>query len=162
MAGAVGMMDSLMGRIKCVHEDCWGLCLKIIGRPLLVAGNIGVFCQNEEEYRKFARLSQELCESSDDPNRKYFRLKSPMVSGEATYTWMYIRRPDLTDYGKYLGDVDFVMESGEYQKFKGNLPVGAVVYDRPGWDMVQLSDPSIASVAYVAIKEMAERVRVKG
>ena len=38
---------------------------------------------------------------------------------------------------------------------------GAEMYDRPGWDTIQISDPNINAVAYVSTKEFAEKVRVR-
>ena len=38
---------------------------------------------------------------------------------------------------------------------------GVVMYDRPGWDTIQITDPGISSVAYISTMEMAIKARVK-
>lgn len=157
--------DKLLERIRQIHSDCQKLCQEIIGRQLPVAGNIGVFCQSDKEYSYFDKLREKLTESSENPNQKYFRLIKPLVYPEAIYTHLYIRKPDPTEYGKNLGDVDFVMEEKEYELFKGQVfsgnVEGAEFYVRPGWDMVQLSREGANSVAYITTQKMAEKIRIK-
>ena len=164
-------MEQLLKRIKQVHEDCVKLCLMAVGRVLPIAGNIGVFAQSEEEYEAMAKVAQELVGPWDEPNRKYYKLKEPIVfppqsgAGRMTYEWLYIRKYDPGPYGRYLGDVDFVMESEEYAKYKqlvqeGKIK-GAEMHDRPGWETWHIADPTIKSIAYVEMVDMAEKVRVK-
>lgn len=161
----------LFDRIKRIHLSCFKLCKQILGAYLDASGNIGVFCQSEREYEIFMRIRKELTEMSNHPDQKYFRLYQPIIYAtegeipEATYTHLYIRKPDPTPYGKYLGDVDFILDSAEYQKLKESvtkgLIKGAEVYDRPKWDTVQMTSLDVDSVAYVSTKEFAEKVRVK-
>lgn len=163
--------QELFELIKQIHIDCNILCKQILGKYLSVSGNIGVFCQSKEEYELLTKIREELCEHSDNPNQKYFLLKEPIVISsqddipETAYMYLYIRKPDLTPYGKYKGDVDFVMDPVEYNKLKervenGMVP-GAEIYDRPGWDTIQLTDPEIDSVGYVSTREFAQKVRAK-
>ncbi len=136
-----------------------------------VAGNIGVFCQSEEEYEKFEEVRKGLIKPSDNSKRKYFKLKEPVVieaasdTPKAIYRYLYVRKPETTPFGSYLGDIDFVMEPGEYKIFRDSVAAGKVrgakLFDRPGWDTVQITDPEISSVAFVSTKEFAEKVRVR-
>lgn len=164
-------MEELIERIKNIHTDCHILINQSAGRILPVAGNLGVFCQSEEEYDHFLALSKGITFPSNNPNQKYFELKESITIQakedipEASYTHLYIRKPDPTPYGNFLGDIDFVMESDEYKNLKklvGNGKInGAEIYDRPGWDTIQITNPDINSVAYVSTKDFAKRVRVK-
>lgn len=162
----------ILDYIKPIHIDCHKLCILILNTYLPVAGNIGIFTHSEEEYKQLTEISKELTKPTNNPNQKYFELHKPITIGEenntpeATYTHLYIRKPDYTDYGKYKGDVDFILSTEEYEKLKlsvlkGDYANGATLYDRPGWDTVQLVSKEIASVAYISTKEFSKKVRVK-
>lgn len=164
--------EELLRTIESIHFRCNKLCRLVLGKYLANSGNIGVFCHADDEYKLLTKVDEELTLPSDNPNQKYFRLRKPIVIAfkgdipKATYTHLYIRKPDPTPYGKYLGDVDFVMESQDYLKLKnallnGKVVKGAQIYNRPGWDTIQLTDSSIDVVAYVSTQEFAEKVRVK-
>ena len=158
--------------IKPIHIDCHKLCILVLNKYLPVAGNLGIFTHSEDEYKRLIELSKRLTKPTNNPNQKYFELFQPITVGEegntpeATYTNLYIRKPDYTDYGKYQGDVDFILSTEDYEKLKlsvlkGDCANGATLYDRPGWDTVQLVSKEIASVAYVCTKEFSEKVRIK-
>jgi hypothetical protein len=143
-----------------------------LGKCDPVAGNIGIFCQTEEEYIKFLALKDPLTKPSTNPNQKYFELLKPIkidakdILPEAIYTHLYIRKPDYTPYGKYLGDVDFVMDEESYKQFKldvlaGKYAEGIEIYNRPNWDTVQITYSGVSSVAYISTKEFSEKVRIK-
>ncbi len=156
----------LLDRIRCIHQDCYKLCQQAFGKDLLNSGNMGVFCQNEEEYQHFEQIRQEITLPSDNLKQKYFTLVEPIVVGDIAYQYLYIRQPDVSDYGKFLGDVDFYMPDADYLELKERLAEGetfsgAKMYDRTGWDMIQLSDPNIKSVAYVSTLEMAQKAHIK-
>ena len=162
----------LLEAIKHIHFDCYKLCNQVFGTYFSNAGNIGVFSHTDEEYKYLSKLQEELTEPSDNPHQKYFHLKQSILVPaennvpEATYTHLYIRKPDPTPYGNYLGDVDFFLEPATYTKLKNQILSGTVIksaqiYDRPGWDMIQLSDPTIASVGYISTQAMAEKIRLK-
>jgi hypothetical protein len=166
-----GYEEQLLIRIEQVHFLCHGLCKKALGEYLSVSGNIGIFCQSDKEYEQFTKVREELTEASNNPNQKYFKLTKPIKVQsekgvpEATYTHLYIRKYDLSPYGKNLGDVDFVLGVGEYERHKFQVEKGEIngaeMYDRPGWDTVQIVDPNVNAVAYVSTQEFAEKVRVK-
>lgn len=164
------MLEDLISRLNTIHTDCNKLCFLALGKYLECSGNIGVFCQNEDEYTIFLKLKDELTKESFNPNQKYFELINAInIEGrevpDGVYTHLYIRKPDQTPYGKYLGDVDFVLNFAEYEELKRQVSKGLVknaqLYDRPGWDTIQITDPLISSVAYISTKEFAEKVRVK-
>lgn len=163
-------MQKLHQRIREIHFGCHRLVKMALEKYLPVVGNVGVFCQTDEEYEGFLKLSQQLTKLSDNPKQKYFELEEPMVIlaerdvPEAEYTHLYIRKPDPTPFGQYLGDIDFVMERDEYIDFKRSVKAGKVkgaeIYDRPGWDAVMITNPNINSAAFVMTKPSTEKVRV--
>ncbi len=164
-------MRLLIERIKQAHFLCHKLCKKAMGKYLSVSGNIGIFCQSSEEYEQFTKIRQELTEASDNPNQKYFKLHRPIIIKsekgvpKTAYTHLYIRKYDPTPYGKNLGDVDFVLEEEEYKNLKSQVEKGDVkgaeMYDRPGWNTVQIVDQNVKAVAYVSTQKFAEKVRFK-
>jgi 8-oxo-dGTP diphosphatase len=161
----------LFSTIQQIHLTCNQLCEQLLEKYLPNSGNMGVFCQSEEEYKHFTKLREELTQPSDNSNQKYYKLREPIIipaSGdipETTYTHLYIRNLDPTPYGKYKGDVDFVIEQEEYKELKERVGKGEIkgaeIYNRPGWDNIQLTDPTINAVAYISTMEMAEKVRIK-
>jgi hypothetical protein len=162
--------EQLIEAIKHVHFSCFDLCKKAFGKYLPVAGNISIFCHYDSEYKFLAKLREEMTEQSDNFNQKYFLLHEPIVIPakddvpETTYTYLYIRKPD--QYRAQVGDVDFVIDDEKYSELKKSLQngsqiEGAKIFDRPDLDMVELSDPDIDVLAYVSIRAMTEKVRVK-
>lgn len=164
--------SQLFAAVEQIHLSCHKLCKQVLGRYLPIAGNIAIFCHYDEEFKLLTKIREELTEPSDNPNQKYYQLRKPIVIlakddvPEATYTHLYIRKPDPAPEGRYTGDIDFVLDDAQYTKFKQSLIDGAVIkgvhiYDRPGWDMIELSDPNISTIAYISRKTMTEKVRVR-
>ncbi len=162
--------EQLLEAIKHAHFACFELCNKALGKYLPVAGNMGVFCHYDDEYKFLTKLREEMTEASDNLNQKYFCLHEPIVIPaqgdvpETTYTYLYIRRPD--QYRAQVGDVDFVIEDEKYLELKKSLQTGsqmngARIFDRPDLDMVELSNPDVDALAYVSSRAMTEKVRVK-
>ncbi len=158
----------LIKRIHHIHAGCFNLVRESIGTYLPVAGNIGIFCQSEAEYEAFGQLAKALTEPSNNPKQKYFRLKEGIVINaeggqEYRYTYLYVRQPDKDS--PQAGDIDFVLDDSEFQLLKERVSNGevsnATVYERPGWDMVELSRNDIDALAYICTSEMAQKVRVK-
>jgi hypothetical protein len=162
----------LLQLIKHIHVECYKLCKQSFNKYLENSGNIGIFCHYENEYAVLTSIRRELTEPSDNPDQKYFELISPIHIApiddipETIYTHLYIRKPDPTPYGLYVGDIDFYLSDVEYDKYKAELLdgkdiKGARIYDRPDLDMIQLHDPNIDAVAYVSKKTMTDAVRIK-
>lgn len=160
----------LLEAITYIHFACFELCKQSFGKYLPVAGNMGVFCHYDDEYKLLIEIRKQLTEESDNVNQKYFRLYDPIVIParedvpETTYTHLYIRKPD--PYRSHAGDVDFVLEEEKYQELKkslqnGKIIKGARVFERPDLDMVELYDPDVDALGYVSPREMTEKVRVK-
>jgi hypothetical protein len=155
--------------INYVHTECHKLCKQIIGEYLSVAGDVGVFCHFEDEYELLTNFREELTKPSDNPNQKYFQLLDPIVVAEsdgvpaAMYEWLYIRVPN-TD-SPQVGDMDFVLSKFKYSELKQSVQKGGIegasIYERPGWDMIELKTANSDVLPYVCTKEMAEKVRVR-
>ncbi len=164
-------MKDFYQRSYAVHRDCHQLIKQSLGNYLPVAGNIGIFCQSDRECKTFSNLKKEITFLSDNPNQKYFQLREPIVIPnknnipEAKYTHLYIRKPDPSQFGKYLGDIDFIMQPTEYKKLKQKVVKGKIInaslFNRPKWDMIQITDPNISSVAFITTKDFAEKIRIK-
>ncbi len=162
--------DELIGAIKFIHFECYKLCKDSFGEYLPNSGNMGVFCHYESEFEFLKSVQAELCEPSDNPNTKYFKLHTPIVMPaegdipETSYEYLYIRRPD--PYRHHVGDLDFVLEQSEYDTLKsamlaGKQVPGARVFDRPDLDMIELYSPDVDALAYVSPRAMTEKVRTK-
>lgn len=162
--------EQLLEAIEYVHFECHKLCKKVFGEYLPVAGNIGIFCHYDNEYKFLTKLREELTEKSNNWNQKYFLLHEPIIMPakddvpETTYTYLYIRQPYQNS--PRVGDVDFVLSDNKYIELKESLLkgvkiTGAKIFDRPDLDMIELSDPDIDALAYVSTKDMTENVRIK-
>lgn len=162
--------NGLLEAIKHIHFSCFELCKQSFGKYFPVAGNMGVFCHYDDEYKFLTELRKKMTEESDNVNQKYFRLHKPIIVlargdvPETTYTFLYIRKPD--PYRFHVGDVDFVLEEGKYQELKKSMQGGTVVkdariFERPDLDMVELYDSNVDALGYVSSREMTEKVRVK-
>ena len=57
------------------------------------------------------------------------------------------------------------MSDADYTEFKKSAESGVVeganIYERPGWDMVELKTLDSDVLPYICTKEMAEKVRVR-
>jgi len=157
--------EGLLEAIRHVHIECMKLCKASFGEYFPVAGNMGIFCHYDDEYAYLTEVRKKLTEESDNLNQKYYRLHAPITIPaeggipEATYTHLYIRQPDI--YRAQVGDLDFVMEEGRYEKAKANPPKGSRVFPRPDLDMIELYDYDVDALGYVSTHSMTEKVRVK-
>jgi hypothetical protein len=161
--------DQLLKVIEYTHLKCFELCKKVYGKYLPVAGNIGIFCHNDDEYQFLTELREELTEESDNWNLKYYRLHKPIIISSqgdvpgAVYTYLYIRKPDQH---QEVGDVDFVLGTKEFDKLKNSLShskeiKGIEIFDRPSLDLIKLSDPDIDVFSFIGTKDMTENVKIK-
>lgn len=163
-------VTQLFEAIKYIHFESYRLCKQNLGYFLPVAGNIGVFCHDEDEFERLIKIRKELTDLSDNWNQKYFRLFKPIVFPakndipETTYTYLYIRKPDSSHY--HVGDMDFYLEPSKYKELKRSLLSGKVIkgvkiFRRPDLDLIELSDSESDVCAFVGQKTMAENVREK-
>jgi hypothetical protein len=167
------MMDKnyqrLLEIVQRIHVGCFKLCKDATGEYLPIAGNMGIFCQSEEDFNIFTKIREQITEPSANQNQKYYLLKEPIILPQigdipqATYTHLYIRKPSV--HSPEEGDVDFVLTPAEYEKFKQEVAEGGIkgasIYNRPGWDNVEVRNPGIKALTYIGTREMAEKVRVK-
>ncbi|MDD3647910.1 MAG: hypothetical protein PHS44_05435 [Candidatus Dojkabacteria bacterium] len=163
------MDKKLLDRIQYIFVNCHSLIESAFGKDYPVAGNIGIFSQGDKEYQTFKLISEGLIKRSDNPNQKYFELKKELrlTDGDyaAIFTHVYIRKYDPSEYGRNKGDVDFVAGEEEYSFLKNKVRnseyKGAAMYNRPGWDTIQITETGIDVVSYLCTRKMAEKVRVK-
>lgn len=162
--------QQLLEAINFTHFACYQLCQQSFGKLLPNSGNMGIFCHFDDEFELLIKIREELTESSDNWNQKYFRLLEPIVipaKGEVpvtTYTHLYIRKPD--PYRHHVGDVDFFLDPEEYIKTKkrlmdGEIIKGARVFSSSNLDMIELFDPNIDALSYISTHKMTEIVRAK-
>lgn len=163
--------EQLLEAIRYIHVACHKLCHQSFGNYLPNSGNIGIFCHYDNEYDRLVEIRKELTGSSDNFNQKYFRLHEPIAIPaegdipEATYTYLYIRKPD--PYRYQVGDLDFYLEQSQYDELKLSLLngtskiKGARTLDRTDLDMIELYDPDIDVLGYVSTHKMTEKVRIK-
>ncbi len=156
--------------IEYVHRACHALSLHTFDEYLPVAGNIGIFCHYEDELTYLVGVRDQLADVHDNWNQKYYRLHQPIsipAQGgvpEATYTHLYIRRPD--PYRAQVGDADFVLGPEKFGPFKqslldGTKVKGARAFDRPGLDMIELYDPDVDALSYVHTHTMEDNMRMQ-
>lgn len=161
------MNTQLLSRIEYIYSNCNELIKSTFGQEFKMSGNIGIFAQSKEEFQNFKRIADELTKPSENPNQKYYELKVPITlkDSDAEFTHLYIRKFDPSEYGKHKGDIDFVVDSETYEKYKQEVMNSkyseAKMYDRPGWDTIQISKPEVDVVSYLTTQEFAEKVRVK-
>lgn len=151
--------------LEYLHAACFALAKKACGRYLPIAGNIGVFCHYDDEFSFLTDLRERLTDSADNWNQKYYRLLKPLAipaQGDlpaATYTYLYIRRPD--PQAPEVGDIDFVATPAEHRKLKelaeaGEKADGVGLLYRPDLDMIRLSQPGIDALPYITTKTILE------
>ncbi|MBU0708802.1 hypothetical protein KJ596_03570 [Patescibacteria group bacterium] len=162
--------NELLEVIKHIHFASYKLCKQSLGFYLPNAGNVGVFCHYDDEYKRLTELRKELTVTSNNLNQKYYRLHKPITIPpthnvpETTYTYLYVRKPD--PYRHHVGDIDFYLEPEKYEELKtstlkGKKVLGARVFERPGLDMIELYNPDVDVLAYVSTEKMSEAVKVK-
>ena len=153
----------MMKAIQHVHFACHTVCMQSMGRYLPVAGNVGVFCHYDDEYAFLTKIREELTDSTESINGKYFCLHEPIfipAKGDipkTTYSYLYIRKPDQNKY--QVGDVDFYLEPERYAELKQSLLGGKVIkgarglLNRPDLDYIELYDPNIDAFGYIGNKQ---------
>lgn len=150
--------EELRNALVHTHAACHRLCKQSFGKYLPVAGNIGIFCHYDDEYIFLDTLQDSITDKTQTMLRKYYRFRTPFVvpsQGEipgATYTHLYIRKPD--PYRFQVGDVDFLLDQPAYTKQKHILLEGigirgARMFPRTDLDMIELFDPDIDALAYI-------------
>jgi len=159
--------EELLEAIKHTHFSCFELCKKVFGDYLPVAGNIGIFCHYDDEYKFLTKIREELTDFKINWNQKYFLLNEPIVIPakgdvpEATYTYLYIRQPDKDK--PQVGDIDFVLDKEKFNELKnlsleGESMNGVEIFYRPDLDMVRLSKTDVDVLPYITTSYMIENV----
>lgn len=155
--------EGLFSALTHIHISCHNLCMQSLGTHLPVAGNIGIFSHDNDEYAWLTQVQQELTDSSDRVYNKYFRLHEPVripeIQGvpEGIYTYLYIRKPDPDK--PHVGDIDFFMEPIRYTGLKQLLLRGKTLNGlrlmphRPDLDLIELYAPDIDALGYIGAKK---------
>lgn len=135
--------------------------MQSLGLYLPVAGNAGIFCHFDKEYLLLTRIQQKLTDPTEAVYGKYFKLHEPITIAadgripEATYTHLYIRKPDP---GKpQVGDIDFFMEPASFIKLKLSVANdgkdrGMRILDRPDLDLIELYDTNVDALGFIGDK----------
>jgi hypothetical protein len=155
--------EELFEAVRFIHFESYRLCKQKLGYILPVTGNIGVFCHYEEEFERLISIRKELTDISDNWNQKYFRLLKPIIIpkenniSETIYTYLYIRKPELSHPD--VGDLDFYMEPNTYQELKlslvsGKIMNGVKIFERPDLDLIRLHDPNSDVSAFIGTYQM--------
>lgn len=159
--------EELFEAIKHIHFVGHRMCKQILGHLLPVAGNIGVFCHYDDEFKFLTEIRKKLTDIDDNWNQKYFRLYKPIVIPakneipKTTYTYLYVRRPEVEH--PHVGDVDFYIEPKKYKKLKqsvksGKASKGIKIFERPDLDLLRLYDPDTDVSAFIGSEKMSEIV----
>jgi len=161
-AQIINNKKKLFGTISHIHSACHKLCMQSMGRYLPAAGNVGVFCHFADEYLYLKKLQSELTDLSKSVYGKYFLLHEPIVIPsnndipEATYKYLYIRKPDPNK--PQVGDIDFYLEPEKYIQLKKSLVDGKIIKGvrtlpyRPDLDLVELYNDNFDVLAYIGDK----------
>ncbi len=165
-------MQNLLPIVEQLHVEAYKLCNKKFGKYFSNAGNIGIFCQSDEEYKQLTILKDKITRQDTNPMRKYFELIDPITIEkkenipEAKYTHLYIRKPDPSPYGKLRGDIDFYTTENELEILKSKVNEtqnhGVEIYNQKGvGDLIQMSDSKYETVAYISTKKITENIRFR-
>jgi len=159
----VDSLLKLQQAIKYIDISCVKLIEKVIGRHLPVAGNIAVFTHSDKEYKDLLNVAEKIAEPKTSTNQKYFRLMEPFLLGSNKYEWLYIRKPHADS--PQLGDIDFNLSEDEYKILKREVENGNMkytkIYNRPGWDMIEIVEPQAKVLPYISTLKMSEKARLK-
>lgn len=159
--------EELLRAIHHLHREAHQQCYTSLGRYLPVPGNIGIFCHYQDEYEFLTRLREELTDTANNWNQKYFKLHEPIVipQEEATpaarYEYLYIRKPD--PYRHHVGDIDFYLPKAEYSELKQSVATGqcpdARIFPEARLDMIELYNPDSDVLSYISDKQVREEIR---
>ncbi|HEC63991.1 MAG TPA: hypothetical protein ENI23_01715 [bacterium] len=160
----------LLDTITKLHFEAYHLIQSSFSKYFPNAGNVGIFCHYEDEYNNLIKIRDSLSYKSSEPNRKYFKLKQPIVTEakneipQVKYTHLYIREPDPSPYGEHLGDIDFFVKDSEYKELLDEVDKGriknAIIYIQDGiGKIIQVANDSIETLAYISTKNITETIR---
>lgn len=162
--------EELIEAIEYLHVQSNKMCFDSFGMYLPNAGNIGIFCHYEEEFKYLTELRKELTYPSSNSDQKYFTLKQSIIVNskddiqDTEYKYLYIRKPKQES--SQVGDIDFYLEDNEFNRIKsdlleGKLIRGARLFDRTDLNMIELFNPDIDVLTYVSTLSETERVRIR-
>jgi len=165
-------MNTLLDRISTLHISAYKITTALLHTELANAGNIGIFCQDDEEYEYFLGLQKEIALVNQNPLQKYFPLKksivlpSPITRRSIYYTHLYIRKPDPSIYGRNLGDIDFYVSQKDYDEIKSRVELGLLrntdMYLQTGvGELIQIQDIENRVLAYISTRDITEKIRFR-
>lgn len=154
--------SELQVAIRYVTYQCYALCKKSFGHYFSPAGNLGIFCHDENEYERLTKIRRQLTDESDNILQKYYKLYTPIIVPakndipQTVITYLYIRKPD--DNHPQVGDLDFLLPKNEYDDLKKQLLEGkkfgfARIFPRGDLDMIEILDPKVDAAAYIRTKD---------
>jgi len=154
--------SELFNAIRYVAYQCYGLCKKSFGYYFKTAGNLGIFCHDQNEYERLIKIRTQLTIESDNILNKYYKLHTPIIIPakddipQTEITYLYIRKPD--DRHPQVGDLDFLLPKNEYDELKHQIREGkkfgyARIFPRGDLDMIEILDPRADAAAYIRTKD---------
>jgi hypothetical protein len=161
--------EEFMKAIEYVHFACFELTKRAFGKYLPISGNLGIFSHFDDEFAFLTKIREELTQNDINWNQKYFLLHEPIVIPkkgdvpETTYTFLYVRRPDVEK--PQVGDIDLVLGSDEFEALKsqslnGKEVNGVKLSFRPDLNMVELYADGADAVPFITFKYMNENVDI--
>jgi hypothetical protein len=136
-----------------------------MGKFLPVTGAIVIFTHYQDEYGYLKQLLFELTSPEEPFNGKYYRLHDPITFPEngpipsATYTHLYIRKPD--PYRGHVGDTDFYLKPTSFENEKELVANGkyknARIYPGDHLNMIELHHPDIDTLGYITKFKLTDK-----
>ncbi len=157
----------LLEAVEYLHTVCNKLAFQTFGRYLPVRGNVGIFTHYDHEFDFLVDVRKHLTQPEPNYKNKYFKLIKPITVPQsdgipsATYGFLYVRRTD--PYRPQVGDIDFVLPVEEHEKMKQTLNTetftnGARLFGRPEENIIELWNPDIDAISYMAADYMQEAI----
>ena len=153
--------------LEYIHTEGHRICRKILGVYLPIAGNIGIFCHDDEEYARLTDIRKTLTDEQMNWNHKYYKLLTPLTFPvlndipKTTYTLLYVRKPEANEIR--VGDVDFYLPPKQYKKLKESVLSGTIhgasMLERQDLDLVRLNDPSSDVSVFVGSYDLSRIVK---
>ncbi|MDQ6985080.1 MAG: hypothetical protein Q9M91_03130 [Candidatus Dojkabacteria bacterium] len=163
----INTLSELLGIIQRIHIESYELAFETYDRIFDNSGNIGVFTHFDDEYKYLKNAERMVSKVSDDPSIKYFELIDPINMPsiknfpEVSYTHLYLRKPDSSEYGNHYGHIDFNVNVTELKEMLKGIKknTNQSIYKYGELEMIELRNEKYNSLAYINTPEIAKSIR---